>query len=101
MLQGRRMWQLYGDLVRRAIEASGRSPGVRNEQLVGRLAEVMRAAARGEASVRRCSFCGRIELDGQWLALDPVGTDERRIGMSLAMRAPRATCPACRGKIRG
>ena len=95
------MWQLYEDLVRRAIEAAGRSPAVRDEQLVGRLAEVMRAAARGEASVRRCSFCGRMELDGEWLALDPVGADERRVNTSLAMRAPRATCPGCRGKIRG
>ena len=95
------MWQLYEDLVRRAIEASGRSPAVRNEQLVGRLAEAMRAAAHGEASVRRCSFCGRMELAGEWLALDPVGADEQRVSTSLALRAPRATCPACYGKIRG
>jgi hypothetical protein len=95
------MGGLYEDLVRRAIEAGGGLPGARSEQLVGPLAEAMRAAARGEAAVRRCSFCGRMELDGVWLALEPVGTEERRVGMSLAMRAGRATCPACRGKIRG
>jgi hypothetical protein len=93
------MWQgLYEDLVRRATEASGRRPAVGEDEFVGRLAEAVRAAARGEASVRRCSFCGRLELDGEWLHLEPVGAEEQRVRTVVVMRATHGTCPDCRAK---
>jgi len=99
MLKGAAMRQeLYEDLVRRATEASGRRSTAGDEALVGRLADVVRAAARGEASVRRCSFCGRLELDGEWLHLDPVGAEEQRVRTTVAMRAIHGTCPDCHAK---
>jgi hypothetical protein len=90
--------ELYEDLVRRAVEATAAMPAVRSEPLVGRLAEVMRAAARGAASVRRCSFCGRLELDGEWLAIEAVGAEEQRVRTSVVMRATHGTCPGCHEK---
>jgi hypothetical protein len=90
--------ELYEDLARRAIEATGRLRAGGSEPMVDRLAEVMRAAARGAASVRRCSFCGRLELDGEWLALEPVGAEELRVRTSVVMRATHGTCPGCQEK---
>jgi hypothetical protein len=87
---------LYEDLVRRAMEASERSASLhRDSRLICDLAQTLRDAHKGEIVIRRCSWCERLEVGGEWLHLEAIGAGEHRIATSLMEKATNGICPRC------
>jgi predicted RNA-binding Zn-ribbon protein involved in translation (DUF1610 family) len=87
---------LYEDLVRRAVEASTRSASLhRDSWLIRSLAQILRDAHDGEVVIRRCSWCGKLEVGGEWLYLEAIGDGQQRIANSLMERATNGICPEC------
>ena len=87
---------LYEDLVRRAVEASARSASLhRDSRLICDLAQILRAAHNGEISIRRCAWCERLGVGGEWLHLEAIGEGQQRITSSLMERATNGICEQC------
>jgi hypothetical protein len=57
---------LYTDLGRRALKARRRAPSRRVEAL----AKLLRPESAGTVLLRRCAWCERFEVSGEWLRLD-------------------------------
>jgi predicted RNA-binding Zn-ribbon protein involved in translation (DUF1610 family) len=93
---------LYEDLVRRALEARARAFELqRDSRLLIDLTETLRQASTGNVSLRRCSWCGRFEIAGEWLHLEAVGEGQQRIASSLLERATHGICPGCQERELG
>jgi hypothetical protein len=87
---------LFEDLVRRALSARTRAGNrTRDSQRVRGLAEILRDAEAGTVSIRRCAWCERFNVGGEWLHLDAIGTGERTISAHLLERASHGICPDC------
>jgi hypothetical protein len=87
---------LYEDLAKRAVEARVRSGALqRDSRLIGRLAQILREADAGEVSIRRCSWCERFEVGGEWVHLDAIGAGQQRIRSSLLDKATHGICDEC------
>jgi predicted RNA-binding Zn-ribbon protein involved in translation (DUF1610 family) len=87
---------LYEDLVRRAVAAGARSASLhRDSRLIQGLAQTLREAHQGEVVIRRCSWCGRLDVRGEWLHLEAIGDGQHRIATSLMERATNGICPDC------
>jgi hypothetical protein len=87
---------LYEDLVRRAVEASADAALLqRDSRLIRSLAQILRDASAGKISIRRCAWCDRFEVGGEWLHLDAVGRGQVHIRTSLMDSATHGICPGC------
>jgi predicted RNA-binding Zn-ribbon protein involved in translation (DUF1610 family) len=87
---------LYEDLARRAVDASARSASLhRDARLIRDLAEILRRAHAGQVSIRRCAWCSRFDVGGEWLYLEAVGEGQLTIAISLLERATHGICPDC------
>jgi hypothetical protein len=90
---------LYEDLVRRAVAAGARSASLhRDSRRIRDLAQILRDANNGEVSIRRCSWCGRFDVGGEWLYLEAIGEGQLTIAISLLERATHGICSACQDK---
>jgi hypothetical protein len=59
------------------------------------LAQLLRDAHAGRVLLRRCAWCGRFDIGGEWLRLDAVGAGQHSITSSLLDRATHGICPQC------
>lgn len=95
MLTSREM-PLYEDLVRRAVEAGASSAALaRDSRLIRALAQILRDADAGKVAIRRCSWCDRFEVGGEWLHLEAIGSGQLRIRKSLTEAATHGICDEC------
>src|SRR5215467_13739592 len=86
----------YVDLVRRAVKASEHASSLRRDsRLIRDLAQRLRDAHNGEVVLRRCSWCERYEVGGEWLHLEAIGAGQFRITTSLRERATNGICDDC------
>jgi len=87
---------LYEDLVQRAVEAHVRAGRLRRDsRLIRELAQILRDADNGEVTIRRCSWCDRYQVGGEWLHLEAIGAGQQRIRSSLLERATHGICDDC------
>jgi hypothetical protein len=87
---------LYDDLVRRAMEAEQEAKRIRRDSMrVEALAQILRDALAGKVSIRRCAWCERFDVGGEWLHLDAIGDGQQQIAASLLARATHGICPHC------
>lgn len=87
---------LYEDLVRRAVDARARAGTLhRDSRLIQHLARILRDANAGQVSIRRCAWCERYEIGGEWLHLAAIGAGQQRIAASLLDKATHGICPDC------
>jgi hypothetical protein len=87
---------LYEDLIRRAMEARDRAESLhRDAGRVRDLAQILRDAHQGHVSIRRCAWCDRFEVGGEWLHLEAIGAGQTRIASSLLERASHGICDEC------
>lgn len=78
------------------IEARERADGLhRDSRLIQDLARRLREAHAGQVSIRRCAWCERLEIGGEWLHLEAVGTGQQRITASLLETATHGICADC------
>jgi hypothetical protein len=90
---------LYLDLVRRAVAARVRAGAqTRDSQRIGQLAQILRDAEAGKISIRRCAWCDRFDVGGEWLQLEAIGSGEEMISAHLLDRATHGICPECQEK---
>jgi hypothetical protein len=90
----------YLDLLQRAIEARDRSTGLRTDaRRIAALAQLLRDANAGHVLLRRCAWCDRFEIGGEWLALDAVGSGEQHLTSTLRERATHGICPECFDRV--
>jgi hypothetical protein len=87
---------LFEDLVRRAVEAGERAGMLHRESArIRDLAQILRDAHAGRVSIRRCAWCDRFEVAGEWLHLDAIGSGQVQIRQSLLDRATHGICRDC------
>ena len=87
---------LYEDLVSRAVAAKEEASRLgRDSGRVRALAQILRDAAGGRVSIRRCAWCERFDIGGEWLHLEAVGRGQQRIATSLLERATHGICDDC------
>jgi hypothetical protein len=87
---------LYEDLVRRAVEAKARSARLhRDSRLICDLAQILRDAHAGKITIRRCSWCDRFRVGGEWLHLEAIGQGQQLVAASLLGRATNGICDEC------
>jgi hypothetical protein len=86
----------YEELARRALEAQQRAASLSADAARAReLASQLRRAHKGEIVLRRCAWCGRLAVAGEWLHLEAIGEGQQRIATSLLERATSGICPEC------
>jgi len=91
---------LYEDLVTRAIAAQERAQSLTVDAArVSRLSRALREARTGRAMLLRCAWCERLEVGGEWLLLDAIGTGQTRIAEDLVRQSTHGICPDCFGRI--
>ena len=56
---------------------------------------LLRKAELGESSIRRCAWCDRFEVGGEWLELDVIGSGTTQIRTELMERATHGICDDC------
>lgn len=87
---------LYEDLARRALAAQERAASLQVSASRSReLASLLRRAHKGEVMVRRCAWCSRLAVGGEWLHLEAIGEGQQRIATSLLERSTNGICPGC------
>src|SRR5215471_8601933 len=87
---------LYADLARRAVEAAEQAGSLRRDsRRIKYLAQILRCANAGQVSIRRCAWCDRYQVGGEWLHLEAIGAGQTRIRTSLHERATNGICPDC------
>ncbi len=87
---------LYEDLARRVIEAQSEAAGLRRDTTrIEALAQILRDAEAGMISIRRCAWCDRFDIGGEWLHVDAIGEGHQPIADRLLDRATHGICPDC------
>jgi hypothetical protein len=90
---------LYLDLVRRAVDVRVRAGKLdRDSRRIQQLAQILRDAEAGKISIRRCAWCERFDVGGEWLHLEAIGSGEEMISAHLLDRATHGICPECQEK---
>lgn len=91
---------LYEDLVTRALAAQERARSVTVDAArVSRLSRALREARTGKAMLLRCAWCERLEVGGEWLRLDAIGSGQTRIAEDLVRQSTHGICPDCFGRV--
>ena len=87
---------LYEDLVRRALQAQERARSIHvDAQRTRELAVLLREAHAGERLLRHCAWCDRLEVGGEWLDLEAIGSGQVQIATALIHRSTHGICPDC------
>ena len=87
---------LYEDLVARALAAQEQARSLTVEAArVSRLSQVLREARTGKTMLLHCAWCGRLEVGGEWLRLEAIGSGQTRITEDLVRRSTHGICPDC------
>jgi hypothetical protein len=70
---------------------------MRTRKRARELAVLLREAHAGEWPLRHCALCGRLELGGEWLRLEAIGSGQYPITTSLIERATMGPVPSASG----
>jgi hypothetical protein len=93
---------LYEDLVARALGAQERARELSVDAArVGRLSRVLREARTGGPLLLHCAWCGRLEVGGEWLHLEAIGSGQTRIAEQLVRQSTHGICPECFERVKG
>jgi hypothetical protein len=91
---------LYEDLVARAVAAQERARSLTVDAArVSSLARIPREARAGKTMLRHCAWCGRLEVGGEWLRLEAIGSGQTRIAEQLVRQSTHGICPDCFGRV--
>ena len=91
---------LYEDLVTRALAAQERAESLTVDAVrVSRLSRALREARTGKAMLLRCAWCERLQVGGEWLQLDAIGSGQTRIAEDLVRQSTHGICPDCFGRV--
>lgn len=91
---------LYEDLVERALAAQNRARSLHvSSQRISRLAAVLREAHAGHELLVRCAWCGRLQIGGEWLRLEAIGSGQMRIAEGVVRRSTHGICPDCFARV--
>lgn len=87
---------LYEDLVSRALAAREQARSLTLDAArVSSLSRVLRKARTGSVMLLHCAWCGRLEVGGEWLRLEAVGSGQTRIAEELVRQSTHGICPDC------
>lgn len=87
---------VYEDLVARALAAQKRASFLSHDAArVAKLARVLREARAGGTLLLHCAWCGRLEVGGEWLRLEAIGTGQTRIAEQLVRHSTHGICADC------
>jgi hypothetical protein len=87
---------LYEDLVRRALQAHTHAAALRTDsRRIRDLAVLLREAHAHHRLLRHCAWCGRLEVGGEWLHLEAIGSGQQQIATSLIEGSTHGICPGC------
>jgi hypothetical protein len=91
---------LYEDLVTRAIAAREQARTLTVDAArVSRLSRALREARTGKAMLLRCAWCERLEVGGEWLRLEAIGSGQTKITEELVRQSTHGICPDCFGRV--
>jgi hypothetical protein len=91
---------LYEDLVARALAAQEQARVLAVDAVrVSTLSRVLREARAGKTMLLHCAWCGRLEVGGEWLRLDAIGTGQTRIAEQLVHQSTHGICPDCFARV--
>ena len=70
-------------------------PKLSQDEMAPELAAMLREAHAGGRLLKRCAWCGCLEVGGEWLHLEAIGRGQTRITTSLIQGATHGICPDC------
>jgi hypothetical protein len=86
----------FDDLVGRAVAARAQARSLVLESgRANALAQTLREAYGGGTMLVRCAWCGRLEVDGEWLNLEALRPSQEMIVRRLRDDASHGICPVC------
>jgi hypothetical protein len=90
----------YEDLVRRAPEVRAQATALKaDSRRIRELAALLRDAEAGKRLLLHCAWCDRLDVGGEWLHLEAVGSGQVRIHAAVVERATHGICPECLERV--
>jgi hypothetical protein len=91
---------LFEELVRRALAARERAEAAQKDsRRVRRLARLLREANGGKTLLLHCAWCGRLQVDDEWLDLAADGEGSPKVAASLIRKSSHGICPECFARV--
>jgi len=90
----------YVDLVRRALLAQVKASHLHLDSRRTRdLARLLREARTGDRLLLHCAWCGRLEIGGEWLRLEAIGSGQFQIHEAVVKHSTHGICPDCMERV--